>query len=214
RSAGGGHPRPRAGPGRDHRRRRRGRHRLAPRPTDHHRSTGQALDGGHRLGQGSPARHEIRVTDMNMPDAHDIARTERRDEERPARRRSSRSSERSRSIDPARLLAYDVLRSVAQSDSYANLLLPPLMRRHGVYGRDAAFTTELTYGTLRLRGRYDAILAIAADRDPHKLDDELLDLLRLGCHQLLGMRVPAHAAVSETVALARTELGTGRSQLV
>ncbi len=151
---------------------------------------------------------------MNMPDAHDIARAERRDEARPPRTARSRSSERSRAVDPARFLAYEVLRAVAQSDSYANLLLPPLMRRHGVYGRDAAFTTELTYGTLRMRGRYDAILAIAADRDPHKLDEELLDLLRLGCHQLLGMRVPAHAAVSETVALARSELGTGRSQLV
>lgn len=125
-----------------------------------------------------------------------------------------RSSGRARTVDPPRVLAYEVLRAVADSDSYANLLLPPLMRRRGVYGRDAAFATELTYGTLRLRGRYDPIIAIAADRELRKLDDDLLDVLRLGCHQLLAMRVPAHAAVSETVALARAELGTGRSQLV
>ena len=42
----------------------------------------------------------------------------------------------------------------------------------------------------------------------------MLDVLRLGAHQLLGMRVPAHAAVSETVGLAREQLGTGASQFV
>ncbi|MPV49324.1 rRNA small subunit methyltransferase B [Pseudactinotalea sp. HY160] len=131
-----------------------------------------------------------------------------------AARSGQRPRERSRTADPARLLAYEVLRAVAESDSYANLVLPPLMHRRGVYGRDAAFTTELTYGTLRLHGRYDPIIAIAADRDIRKLDDDLLDVLRLGCHQLLAMRVPSHAAVSETVALARTVLGAGRAQLV
>ncbi|NTW39919.1 MAG: RsmB/NOP family class I SAM-dependent RNA methyltransferase, partial [Cellulomonadaceae bacterium] len=42
----------------------------------------------------------------------------------------------------------------------------------------------------------------------------LLDALRMGVHQLLGMRVPPHAAVSETVALARARVGAGPAQLV
>ncbi|MCV2394604.1 RsmB/NOP family class I SAM-dependent RNA methyltransferase [Actinotalea sp. M2MS4P-6] len=130
------------------------------------------------------------------------------------RRSGQRPAERARSGDPAREVAFDVLREVAAGDAYANLVLPPLLRRRGIRGRDAAFATELTYGTLRLRGRYDAVLAIAADRPVAELDPPLLDVLRLGAHQVLGMRVPAHAAVSETVALARSRVGAGPAQLV
>ena len=129
-------------------------------------------------------------------------------------RSQSRPSERSRGSDPARRAAFDTLRAVAESDSYANLVLPPMLAERGIRGRDAAFATELAYGTLRLQGRYDAILALAGNRDPQGLDAPVLDVLRLGAHQLLGMRVPDHAAVSETVGLARGVCGSGPSQLV
>ncbi|GAB2470103.1 RsmB/NOP family class I SAM-dependent RNA methyltransferase [Xylanimonas ulmi] len=123
-------------------------------------------------------------------------------------------SQRRRGSDPARTAAFDVLREVDASDAYANLVLPPLLRERGVTGRDAAFATELAYGTLRLRGRYDAILARCVDRPLDRLDPPLLDVLRLGAHQVLGMRVPQHAAVSETVGLARERVGTGPAQMV
>jgi 16S rRNA (cytosine967-C5)-methyltransferase len=110
-------------------------------------------------------------------------------------------------------VAFDVLREVAGSDAYANLVLPPLLRARRITGRDAALATELAYGTLRLRGRYDAVIAVAADRPVDELDPPLLDALRLGVHQLLGMRIPAHAAVSQTVALARARVGAGPAQL-
>lgn len=132
---------------------------------------------------------------------------------RPAMTRS-RPSERSRGADPARRAAFDTLRAVADSDSYANLVLPPLLAERRIVGRDAAFATELTYGTLRLRGRYDAVIAHAGERPVDRLDAPLLDVLRLGAHQILRMRVPDHAAVSETVGLARSVCGTGPSQLV
>ena len=89
--------------------------------------------------------------------------------------------------DPARRAAYDVLRAVADRDAYANLLLPALLTERGLTGRDAAFATELTYGTLRGRGTYDAILAACSDRD--ELDPPVRDVLRLGAHQLLATRV-------------------------
>lgn len=111
--------------------------------------------------------------------------------------------------DPARRAAYDVLRAVADSDAYANLVLPPLLAERGITGRDAAFATELAYGTLRLRGRYDAVLAMAATRPLTQIDPRVLDALRLGAHQLLGMRVPPHAAVAETVELVRATAGQG-----
>lgn len=133
---------------------------------------------------------------------------------RPAPRTAQAPSQRRRGGDPARTAAFDVLRQVAESDAYANLVLPPLLRERRITGRDAGFATELAYGTLRLRGRHDAVIALAASRPVDKIDPPVLDLLRLGVHQLLAMRVPAHAAVSETVALARTAAGTGASQFV
>ena len=50
-------------------------------------------------------------------------------------------------IDAPRLVAYDVLRAVSSDDAYANLVLPALLRERELDGRDAAFATELTYGT-------------------------------------------------------------------
>ncbi|MFC9919102.1 RsmB/NOP family class I SAM-dependent RNA methyltransferase [Agromyces binzhouensis] len=106
-------------------------------------------------------------------------------------------------VSPARLVAYDVLAAVRDSDAYANLLLPTRIERAGLSPADAALATELTYGTLRLLGRYDAVIALAAGRDVAAIDPPVLDVLRLGAHQLLATRVPTHAAVNESVALAR-----------
>ena len=78
-------------------------------------------------------------------------------------------SQRSRSADPARLVAFEVLNAVAQNDSYANLVLPGMIRAHHLDHRDAGFATELTYGTLRSQGTYDAILAHCADRPLEKI---------------------------------------------
>ncbi len=116
-------------------------------------------------------------------------------------------------VDAPRLAAFSVLRTVDESDAYANLVLPPLLRERGITGRDAAFATELTYGTLRMRGRYDAIIDMVSSRPTKDLDAPLADALRLGAHQLLGMRVPDHAAVDATVSLAREVAGEGPANL-
>ncbi|WP_417234570.1 transcription antitermination factor NusB [Arthrobacter sp.] len=127
---------------------------------------------------------------------------------------TSAPSQRRRIADPARLAAYEVLRAVVDQDAYANLVLPSRLRDHGLSGRDAGFATELAYGALRGRGLYDAILARCLDRPLEKLDPAILDALRLGAHQLLAMRVPHHAALDETVGLARAVIGAGPSGLV
>ncbi len=114
--------------------------------------------------------------------------------------------------DPARRTAYDVLRAVADRDAYANLLLPALLTERGLTGRDAAFATELTYGTLRGLGTYDAVLAACSDRD--QLDPPVRDVLRLGAHQLLATRVGRHAAVATSVDLAKDVCGPRPSGFV
>ena len=111
--------------------------------------------------------------------------------------------------DPARTAALEVLRAVRAADAYTNLALPAALKKHGLSGRDAAFATELTSGTVRRQGLYDAVLAACIDRPLAKVQARVLDALRLGTHQLLAMRVPAHAAISTTVALVRSDVGPG-----
>jgi 16S rRNA (cytosine967-C5)-methyltransferase len=91
---------------------------------------------------------------------------------------------------------------VDERDAYANLTLPGLLRERGLSGRDAAFATELGYGTLRAAGTLDVVLASCADRSMGKVDSAARAALRLGAYQLLRTRVPPHAAVSATVDLA------------
>ncbi|UZX02766.1 rRNA small subunit methyltransferase B [Arthrobacter sp. CDRTa11] len=123
-------------------------------------------------------------------------------------------AQRTRRADPARLVAFEVLRAVAAEDAYANLVLPARIRHHGLDKRDAGFATELSYGALRGQGTYDAILARCVDRPLDQLDPAILDALRIGTHQLLAMRVPAHAALDQTVGLARAVIGAGPSALI
>jgi len=104
-------------------------------------------------------------------------------------------------IQAARRVAYDVLRAVHGNDAYANLLLPAKLDEAGLSAADAGLATELTYGTLRRQGYYDRIIELASGRPLAKIDQEVLDAVRLGVHQLLGMRVAPHAAVDESVAL-------------
>ena len=107
-----------------------------------------------------------------------------------------------------------MLRAVSERDAYANLALPALLRERGITGRDAAFATELAYGTCRTRGLLDAIICKAADRPPEKINPVLLDLLRLGAYQLLRTRVEQHAAVSTTVEQAGIEFDSARAGFV
>lgn len=117
-----------------------------------------------------------------------------------------------------RVLAFEALRAVDERDAYANLVLPPLLRKARAAGgfdaRDAAFATELVYGTLRRQGTYDAVIAACVDRPLRDVDPPVLDVLSLGAHQLLGTRTPPHAAVSASVELARHVVGDGRARFV
>lgn len=105
--------------------------------------------------------------------------------------------------DKARAAALELLRAVRQDDAYANLVMPQILHGYGLTGRDAAFATELAFGTLRWQGWYDAILAACVTRSFESVDPGIRDVLRLGAHQVLAMRVPDHAAVDSSCDLAR-----------
>lgn len=116
--------------------------------------------------------------------------------------------------DPARRAAFDTLVAVTARGAYANLVLPGMLADRRISGRDAAFATELAYGTLRARGQLDAVLAACSSRPIAQVDPRVLELLRLGAYQLLHMRVPPHAGVAATVEVARVAVSDGPAKFV
>lgn len=116
--------------------------------------------------------------------------------------------------DPVRLLVFDVMTEVNRRDGYSNLLLPKALESSPFDQRDKAFATDLLYGTLRMQGRHDYILSQVSDRPWRDVDPGIVDVTRLGLQQIFEMRVPKHAAVSETVELARKVLGESKASYV
>ncbi|MDE2060349.1 MAG: 16S rRNA (cytosine(967)-C(5))-methyltransferase RsmB [candidate division NC10 bacterium] len=111
----------------------------------------------------------------------------------------------------ARRLTLDVLTQVEEQQAYASLLLDARLQRARLSQQDRALATELTYGILRWQGRLDYLLAAVTDRPWERVDPILRRLLRLGAYQLLFLtRIPAYAAVNETVTLTQEVM---RSQL-
>jgi 16S rRNA (cytosine967-C5)-methyltransferase len=116
--------------------------------------------------------------------------------------------------DPARVLVFELLRQVNEEGAYANLRLPELLRDSKLDERDRAFATELGYGTLRMQGKHDQFIREFSSRPFEELDSALLNILRMGLHQLHEMRVADHAAVGETVEVARACIGEGKATFV
>jgi len=116
--------------------------------------------------------------------------------------------------DAVRLLVFDILQEVNQRGGYSNLLLPSALTDSKFDQRDKGFATELLYGTLRMQGRHDYIAAQISDRPWSEVDSGIVDVIRMGAHQLFEMRVATHAAVSATVELARKVLGESKASFV
>jgi 16S rRNA (cytosine967-C5)-methyltransferase len=103
--------------------------------------------------------------------------------------------------DEARTVALGAIRRVTEHGGYSNLAIPAGLARSGLDQQDRAFAAELAYGTLRRLRTLDWMIARAASRPPERMSPGALAALRLGAYQLAFMRVPDHAAVSESVAL-------------
>jgi len=102
----------------------------------------------------------------------------------------------------AREVALDVLARVAtRRATLAEALAAPAAER--LDERDRGFLHELVLGTLRRRGWLDHVIARLSSRPLDRISPGVLDALRLGAYQLLFLRVPPHAALSESVELAR-----------
>jgi 16S rRNA (cytosine967-C5)-methyltransferase len=102
---------------------------------------------------------------------------------------------------PARAVAFDVVRRVTDEGAYSNLALRRALERAHLSDRDAAFATELSYGTLRRLVPIDHQLEPLLERPLSLAPKAPRAALRLGAYQVRYTRVPPHAAVSQTVSL-------------
>ena len=118
------------------------------------------------------------------------------------------------SISPARASAFDILLQVEKEDAYASELLHSVQNA-SLSAEDHGLATQIVMGVLRWRSQLDAELAPFSKWPLAKLDAEVLTALRMGAYQLTRLdRVPAHAAVHESVELVKRSRRTSAAGLV
>jgi 16S rRNA (cytosine967-C5)-methyltransferase len=114
----------------------------------------------------------------------------------------------------AREIAYDITRRVNAEGAYLGLLLQYSPVVNLLDSRERAFLAEIVYGIQRHRNKLDFIIRNHSHKPLEDIDPQVLDLLRMGVYQLSEMGVPAHAAVNETVDLARKRLRGGAASFI
>ena len=107
------------------------------------------------------------------------------------------------SISPARTIAFKVLLRVATQDAYADESLRAELDET-VGPADAGLATEITLGVLRWQRLLDFLIDRSLTNRVKTLDIEVRIALRMGVYQIHFLeRVPAHAAVHESVELVK-----------
>jgi 16S rRNA (cytosine967-C5)-methyltransferase len=110
----------------------------------------------------------------------------------------------------ARACAHVVLRRVFEQGAWADRTLQAEADRMGLTGRDRSLAMALTYGAVQRRATLDHVIERLAGRPVSDIDPPLVAALRLGVLQLAYMdRIPAHAAVTESVELAKRDAPRG-----
>ena len=117
-------------------------------------------------------------------------------------------------VSAARKIAFEVLSRVAAEDAYASDLLHARLDA-SVKPEDAALATEITLGVLRWQRLLDTLLARHTKKTIQRLDLPVAIALRIGLYQIRFLeRVPARAAVSESVELVKFARKTSAATLV
>jgi 16S rRNA (cytosine967-C5)-methyltransferase len=111
-------------------------------------------------------------------------------------------------ISPARACAYAVVRRVFEQDAWADRAFHG--ESEGLDARDRGLAMQLAYGTVQRKRTLDHVIETFAERPVEKLEPAVRATLRLGVQQLVFLdRVPAHAAVTESVELAKRDARRG-----
>lgn len=112
-------------------------------------------------------------------------------------------------MSSAREAALSVLERCRREDAWSGRVLDQLLQNGSLDARDAALAVQLSLGVIQNTRFLDYYIDLFCHAS--KLEPKLRDLLRLGAYQILLMdKIPAHAAVDESVSLCR-KLGLSRA---
>jgi 16S rRNA (cytosine967-C5)-methyltransferase len=103
----------------------------------------------------------------------------------------------------ARTVALEAVRRVVDEGAYSTIVVPAALKRSRLDVRDRAFAMDLAFGTIRHLVSIDWALDRVASRPVNRMSSGARNVLRLGGYQVLFTDLPGHAAVGETVGLAR-----------
>jgi 16S rRNA (cytosine967-C5)-methyltransferase len=117
-------------------------------------------------------------------------------------------------IAPARRISYRILLQISTTDAHSDeLLRSPEV--DALSGQDRNLTTTLVLGTLRWQIALDARIRPLLARPGAKLSPEVATALRMGAYQLLYLeRIPAHAAINDSVELIKQSRERGAAGMV
>ncbi len=104
-----------------------------------------------------------------------------------------------------RAISLRILNRIEETELHLDQLLTDSFRRYKTLNYlDQAFITELTYGVLRWRERLDWIIRNLSKISLKKIDQPILNILRLGLYQIIFLsKTPPFSAVDESVKLAK-----------
>ncbi len=106
-------------------------------------------------------------------------------------------------MENVRALALTILHKITAAGQYSNIALDTAIKRSELSSEDRGLLTALVYGVLERQLTLDYCITSLSERSLEEIDPDAVMLLRLGLYQMAYLdRVPDHAAVNETVALA------------
>lgn len=180
-----------------------GGHKRAPRAEDESqertgRSGDRRSDNGRRGGRG---QQRFQRNGRDKGSGRDRDHRRGNDNRRGDNRRNREPVQEVPDVDVPRLVTLSALGAVFNDGAFGNIALPREITEAGLSGRDAAFATEIGYGTMRMVGVLDEIIGSCSSRPLDELDPIVINALRMGTYQLLYTRVEDHAAVDTSVRL-------------
>ena len=124
-----------------------------------------------------------------------------------------KSKNQNRNVSPARLAAFEILQKIEKDKAFSSALLPVYEEK--LQSKDRALCHTLTLGVLRNQIYLDQTIEKLTDKKTNKFDLAVLLALRIGLYQLLFLnKIPAHAAINESVNLVQKAKKTSAKNLV
>jgi len=105
----------------------------------------------------------------------------------------------------SRSIALLVLNEVCRTSGTLDEVMDDILKMHPLPRRDRSLLNALVFGVLRWQGKLDYIIGRYADRNVGKIDTAVLNILRMGVFQILGLsKIPDAAAVHSAVEMAKS----------